>query len=173
MGSGSKGLYSGAYTGDSGNTAPKPTVYHATAALIDHIENPQPTSSTNEGIKGAHKRDNFQKEVDRIGARAINHQKNSQMDGVEKITYQMPKKDRYGNPTGDYKNKRFEKTVYDPSKISTSSYVKRGIQAANNAAKSSSTGKLGREWSGTDNHGVTWHGYCDSDGNITSFYPED
>jgi len=51
--------------------------------------------------------------------------------------------------------------------------MKSGLEAANNAAKESSTGKLGREWSGTDNDGHKWHGYCDDSGKLTSFYPED
>ncbi|MCF0133138.1 MAG: EndoU domain-containing protein [Blautia sp.] len=176
MGSGSKGLYSGAYTGETGKKPdykPEPTTYRATQALKDHIENPQPTSSNSEGIKGAHNKDNFTAEAKRVGAKTISSQSNSQLDGVEKIEYQMPKKDRFGKPTGEYKAKKFSKTVYDPSKISTDTYVKWGIQAANNAAKNSSTGKLGREWTGTDNQGVKWHGYCDANGKITSFYPED
>ena len=65
------------------------------------------------------------------------------------------------------------KTVYDSNKISTDQYIKQGLEAANNAAKNSTTGKLGHEWSGTDNKGIKWHGYCDDSGNITSFYPED
>ena len=26
---------------------------------------------------------------------------------------------------------------------------------------------------GIDSHGVSWHGYTDSNGNVTSFFPED
>ena len=69
--------------------------------------------------------------------------------------------------------KSFKKTVYDSSKINTDTYIKWGLQAANNAASSSSSGKLGHEWTGTDNQGVKWHGYCNDKGEITSFYPED
>lgn len=85
----------------------------------------------------------------------------------------MPKKDKYGNPTGEFKTKTFKKTVYDPSKIDTDTYIKRGLEAANNSARSSSSEKLGHEWTGTDNQGVKWPGYCDKTGKITSFYPED
>ena len=147
--------------------------YKATEALKNHIENPEPSTSGSDGIKGAHHKDNFLKEADRIGAKTTDTTPSKQIDGVETITYKMPKKDKYGNPTGDYKVKTFTKTVYDPSKIDTDTYIKWGLQAANNAAHSSSSGKLGHEWTGTDDQGVKWHGYCNSAGEITSFYPED
>ena len=125
------------------------------------------------GIKGAHNKDNFLREVVRIGAKTTGSTPNSQMDGVEQICYKMPKKDTTGKPTGSYKAQIFKKTVYDPAKISTDQYLERGLQAANDTASKSETGRLGHEWSGTDKKGVRWHGYCDSNGNITSFYPED
>lgn len=46
----------------------------------------------------------------------------------------------------EFKAKEYTKTVYDPNKISTNQYIKLGIEAANNSAKNSSTGKLGHEW---------------------------
>ena len=179
MSKGGSGLFSG--TKGSSETNSKSDAnkalsfkqYKATQALKNHIENPEPSSSGSEGIKGAHHKGNFVKEVERIGAKVIESTPNSQVDGVEQISYKMPKKDRFGNSTGDFKSKTFKKTVYNPSKIDTDVYIKRGLQAANNAAKVSSSGRLGREWTGSDNQGVKWHGYCDSNGNITSFYPED
>lgn len=147
--------------------------YKATEKLKNHIENPEPTTSGNDGIKGAHNKDNFLKEVHRIGAKITNSIPSSLIDGVETITYKIPKKDKNGNPTGYYKAKSFKKTIYDPSKIDTDTYIKRGLQAANHTANLSPTGKLGREWTGTDHEGVRWHGYCNSIGELISFYPED
>ena len=147
--------------------------YKSTASLRKHIESAESTKSGREGIKGAHHKNNLIKEANRIGAKITKTDPNSQMESVEKISYKMPMKDAKGNLTGNYKSKTFNKTVYDPAKISTDKYIKQGLQAANNAAKKSSSGKLGREWTGTDNKGVNWHGYCDKNGNITSFYPED
>ena len=147
--------------------------YNATEKLKNHIENSEPTSNGNNGIKGAHHKENFLKEVDRIGAKMTQSVPSTQLDGVETIFYKMPKKDKSGNPIGDYKAKSFKKTVYDPSIISTETYIKYGLQAANNAANLLNSGKLGREWTGTDNQGVKWHGYCNSSDEITSFYPED
>lgn len=146
--------------------------YKSTCDLGKHIEYAEPTKSSKEGIKGAHNKDNFLKEINHVGAKITETVPNSQMDGVEKISYKMPMKDVKGNLTGELKAKTFYKTVYNPEKISTDSYIERGLQAANNAAESS-TGKLNREWTGTDNQGIKWHGYCDKNGNITSFYPED
>lgn len=175
----SSGLFDGTKGSSASNNSSAPksgsasSKYTATQALKDHIENPQPASSGSEGIKGAHHKGNFTKEANRVGAKIIASTPNKQMDGIEQISYKMPKKDKYGNPTGDYKAKTYKKTVYDPSKIETQTYIKLGLQAANNAAKASTSGKLGHEWTGTDNNGVKWHGYCDANGVITSFYPED
>ena len=174
MSKGNSGLFSGTYSSTNGKRITKQdTIYFATEALRDHIENPQPSSSGSSGIKGAHNKDNFLNEMSRIGAKKISTTQNSQLDGVEQIKYKMPQKDKHGNPTGNFKAKEFSKTVYDPLKISTNEYLTWGLQTANNTVKQSAFGKLNREWSGTDNQGVKWHGYCDSNGNITSFYPED
>lgn len=148
-------------------------LYQATEALKNHIENAETSQSGKSGIKGAHNKDNFLHEVNRIGAKITGSTPNSQIDGIEQISYKMPKKDKFGKPTGEFKTQTFKKTAYDPTKISTDEYIERGLQAANNSARKSKPGKLDREWSGTDNKGVNWHGYCDENGNITSFYPED
>lgn len=149
------------------------TAYTATASLKNHIVNPESSTSGKQGIKGAHHKGNFINEVNRIGAKTTGSIENSQIKGVEKISYKMPKKDKFGNTTGEFQSKTHHKTVYDTSKIRTDQYIKRGLAAANNAASKSTNGKLKREWTGTDSQGVKWRGYCDSKGNITSFYPED
>ena len=177
----SKG-YSGLFTNTSGTSVnnsrdtsiTKPhESYTVTDELKNHIENAQPSESGKAGIKGAHNKENFSNEIKRIGATITDTKPNSQIDGIEKISYKMPKKDKFGKPTGEYQSSTHEKTVYDPKKISTDAYLKRGLEAANNAARISSTGKLIREWTGVDNQGVRWHGYCDNSGKITSFFPED
>ena len=178
MSKGISGLFFGTKSVDvTGNSrksnAKSVATYTETSSLHDHIVNPESSSSGKQGIKGAHHKGNFFKEVERIGAKITDSSSNSQMSGVEKISYKMPKRDKAGNPTGEYQSKTHYKTVYDSSIISSQQYINRGLEAANNAAEQSSSGKLGREWTGTDNSGVKWHGYCDSDGNITSFYPED
>jgi len=167
------GLFGGTQGASKATSKKSVKVYSATEALKNHIENAEPSSSGKAGIKGAHNKDNFLNEIDRIGAHTTSTAPNSQIDGVEKISYQMPKKDKTGKPTGEYQSKTHDKTVYDPAKISTDNYIKWGLEAANSAATKSPSGKLGHEWTGTDSNGVKWHGYCDDSGNITSFYPED
>lgn len=147
--------------------------YTATASLKNHIVNPERSTSGKQGIKGAHHKGNFISEVNRVGAKTTNSIQNSQIKGVEKVSYKMPRKDKFGKLTGEFQSKTHHKTVYDTSKIRTEQYIKRGLEAANNAASKSTNGKLKREWTGTDKQGVKWRGYCDSKGNITSFYPED
>lgn len=85
----------------------------------------------------------------------------------------MPKCDKTGAPIpGQYQEGVPKtKTVYDPKVISDEVYANRGIEAANEAVSRSPDGVLGREWTGVDNQGVTWRGYCE-DGKITSMYPE-
>ena len=177
MSKGSSGLFSGINSSVNNiaheEQSHSKDSYNATEELKNHIENAEPTPNGNNGINGAHHKENFLEEVNRIGAKITNSIPSMQIDGVETIFYKMPKRDKCGNPTGDYKVKSFKKTVYDSSTISTETYIKWGLQAANNAANLSFSGKLGREWTGTDNQGVKWHGYCNSGNEITSFYPED
>lgn len=149
------------------------TEYKVTEALKKHIEEADTSSLNQSGIKGGHNKDNFLKAANENGVKITKTESNSQMEGVEKIYYKVPKKDIQGKPTSELKATEYKKTVYDPKILSTDQYVNYGIEAANNAAKNSSTGKLSREWTGTDSNGVKWHGYCDESGQITSIYPED
>ena len=99
------------------NEQPKTTSYKSTQKLRNHIESAEKTNSGSEGIKGAHHKDNFINEANRIGAKITETVPNSQIDGVEKISYKMPMKDGKGNLTGSYKAKTFHKTVYNQAKI--------------------------------------------------------
>lgn len=148
------------------------------------IQNPQPASSLKEhiedfdgvardGIKGCHKKCNFEEAVDSLGGRIEGTEPLESIDGVEQVTYRLPKKDKTGKPTSEMRAQTFKKTVYDSSVISTEEYVSRGLEAAADAARKSTSGMIGHEWTGTDSHGVSWHGYTDADGSVTSFYPID
>lgn len=147
--------------------------YEVSDSLKNHIENAEPISSGKRGIKGAHNKDNFISILEKEGAIQVKSEKNSQIEGVEKISYKMPKKDGQGNLTGEYQKSIKMKTVYNPNIISTDNYIRWGLEAANNAASKLPNRRLGHEWSGVDNQGVRWRGYCNKDGEITSFYPED
>lgn len=69
------------------------------------------------------------------------------------------------------RQKPFIKSIYDPKVISDETFIKRGIEAANNALLNSTDGTLSRLWIGVDSQGITWRGYYEN-GKITSFYPE-
>ena len=103
------GLFGGTQGADKAASIKSAKVYSATEALKNHIENAEPTSSGKSGIKGAHNKDNFLNEIDRIGAHTTSTTPNSQIDGVEKISYQMPKKDKTGKPTGEFQSKIHDK----------------------------------------------------------------
>ncbi len=84
----------------------------------------------------------------------------------------MPKLNADGTPTGEYGAKVFTKTIYDPDVISDDEFIKRGLEAANDAISKSNDGVMPREWTEVDSEGITWHGYFE-DGKITSFFPDE
>lgn len=143
--------------------------YTADDTLRNHIENGESTTSRRRGVRGAHVKDTFMQNDILI----VSSTPHPQIPGVEIIEYRMPKRDKTGAPIpGEYQaGDPKTKAVYDPNVFSTDEYIRRGIEAANNAAKMFPDGVLPREWSGYDNQGVEWHGYY-QDGHITSFYPD-
>ena len=139
--------------------------------LRDHIDNVDKVGK--QGISGCHNSEIFEEALEELGGTIESREPVSSIDGVEVVTYRLPKRDRQGNPTDEMRSTSFTKTVFDPDKISTDEYVGRGMEAAAEAASRSDSGTLGHEWTGTDSQGVTWHGYTDSNGNVHSFYPTD
>lgn len=137
--------------------------------LRAHIENVDPNVPRKRGIGGAHNREAFlQNDIQIVSVTS-----HPEIPGIEIIEYQMPKLDKTGTPIpGEYQTgKPKRKTVYDPSVFSTEEYLRRGVEAANNASEQYSEGTLPREWSGYDSQGIKWRGYYEN-GVITSFYPE-
>ena len=153
-------------SGESGSKANK---YTLTENLRKHIEDVDLSVPRKRGIGGAHNKNNFLKNDIKV----VSITPNNNIKGVETIEYQMPKLDKTGTPIpGEYQGGTPKvKTVYDPDVISTDEYLKRGLEAANNASKNYTDGILPREWVGIDNQGVSWRGYC-ADGEISSMYPE-
>ncbi|WP_312355388.1 CdiA family toxin C-terminal domain-containing protein, partial [Aminipila sp.] len=140
-----------------------------TSELENHIKYTDSTVPRKRGIGGAHNADEFLKNDIQI----VSTKPNTNIKGVETVEYQLSKLDKTGTPIpGEYQSgKPFSKTIYDPKIISDETYMKRGIEAANNALSTSTDGTLPRIWSGVDKQGVAWRGYYE-DGVITSFYPE-
>lgn len=120
------------------------------------------------GISGCHRKDNFEKKLEAAGGKVVESKDILGIEGVESVTYVLPRKNREGKPTGEYKPKQFQKSVYDSSKISTDEYISRGIEAAANP-----TSIEGRKWTGIDSHNVQWNGYTNDAGEITTMYPID
>jgi RHS repeat-associated protein len=147
---------------------PKPIigkVYAKFSSNLDkHIIYVDPSVPRSRGIGGAHNKSEFMKN----NVNLISSRKHPNMPGVETITYQIPSIDGKSGKITGWKEKKFEKTVYDPKIISDQEYIKHGKEAANEAA---AKGTLGREWSGYDNKGIKWRGYA-TDGEVTSFYPD-
>ncbi|MBC2239256.1 T7SS effector LXG polymorphic toxin [Listeria booriae] len=140
--------------------------FKPTESLETHLKNTDPSVPRKRGIGGAHNSVEFYKNDVQIVSKT-----NSKVSGVVVVEYKMPKLNMDGTPTGEYGNKVFVKTIYDPQFISDKTYVNRGIEAANNAMLKSKDGTMPREWIGIDSKGVTWRGYY-QDGEITSFFPE-
>ena len=57
----------------------------------------------------------------------------SKIPGVKTVEYRMPKLNADGTPTGEYGARVFKKTIYDPDIISDDEFIKRGLEAANDA----------------------------------------
>lgn len=140
--------------------------YTATANLRQHIT--EAYGNGKQGIGGGHELEAFKAKLEEMGGQVKERIPCESIDGVEKVTYRLPKKSPDGKPTGETRTRLYSKTVYDASKISTDEYLRRGLEAANDAAKG---GRLPREWSGTDGQGVRWHGYAQNN-KIESFFPE-
>lgn len=166
---------SGLYAGTKGDLQDSNDIisYIDWEALKNHMERPDPSTSMKKGIKGAHNKNYFMKEIKRTGAQIVNSIQHPKMKGIETITYQMPKLNLTGEPNGTFRSKIFAKTVYDPAVLSTKAYIRRGLEAANQAIQNAPSHRLSREWTGIDHHGIQWRGYVDSHGHITSFYPEE
>ncbi len=87
----------------------------ATASrLRDHIEKGSGVGKN--GVSGCRRKDNFEKELEAAGGKVVESKDIPGIEGVESVTYVLPRKDREGKPTGEYKPKQFQKSVYDSSK---------------------------------------------------------
>ncbi len=143
------------------------TIFNSTPELEAHIKNIDPSVPRKRGIGGAHNsKEFFKNDV------AIVSETPSKIPGVKTVEYRMPKLNADGTPTGEYGARVFKKTIYDPDIISDDEFIKRGLDAANDAISKTDDGIMPREWSGIDSEGIMWHGYFE-DGQITSFFPDE
>ncbi|WP_124061404.1 CdiA family toxin C-terminal domain-containing protein [Gordonibacter sp. Marseille-P4307] len=123
-----------------------------------------------DGISGGHEKSAFEEKLREIGGRVIEETNILGIDGMKSVRYEVPKKDKAGNPTSEMSTISTPKSVYDKNVISAEEYMRRGLEAANNAA-TANNGSLSRSWNGTDNNGIKWKGYLDDNGNVSTLYP--
>lgn len=174
MGGHSGGLHSGtsgARANAGAGSAPAKTIagnYKASPGLRDHLESAK--DAGRDGISGGHEKSAFEEKLREIGGHVIEETNILGIDGMKSIRYEVPKKDKAGNPTSEMRTISTPKSVYDKNVISTEEYMRRGLEAANNAA-TANNGSLSRSWNGTDNNGVKWKGYLDDNGNVSTLYP--
>lgn len=125
---------------------------------------------TNKGVYGTHNLNEFTQAASENGIKIIS-QTPSNVKGISEVVYQVPKKNREGNIIpGEFKDKPYVKTVYDPKVFSDQKMLDLGQQAASNGYKDAiSQGR--REYQSTAG-GVKFQVYLDQEtGRITNFFP--
>ena len=125
------------------------------------------------GIKGAHNLNAFNQAVAQYNLKIVRKDKHPTIHGIYEIEYQVPKKNKLGQYTGDYRTptKPLVKTVYDPNIISDAKILEWGQQAAAKGIDQAiANGK--REFSETVN-GIKFRVYIDDNTKeVKNFFPE-
>lgn len=120
---------------------------------------------------GGHNFDNFKNTFTKNGWNlddcTISKNPHSNIDEIYEIKYGLPALDREGNIiTGQLKNVRTPKTVYDPKIISNEQMINWGKEAMANGTKN------GRVFTGQASNGLKFQRFIDeATGEITNFYP--
>ncbi len=115
----------------SADTAPiksAPGHYGASPGLRNHLESAKDGGAR--GINGGHEKTAFEKKLQEIGGRVIEETDIPGIEGVKSVRYEVPKKDKRGNPTSEMRTISAPKSVYDKNVISTDEYMRRGLEAA-------------------------------------------
>ena len=97
------------------------------------------------GVAGAHNLDAFNQAVNQYKLKIVRKDKHPTIKGIYEIEYQVPKKDKLGQYTGDYRTPKnpLIKTVYDPKVISDEKILEWGQQAAAQGYENAMTQQLG------------------------------
>lgn len=82
------------------------------------------------GVTGAHTLGSFDRAVKEYNLRITSKVEHSTVKGVYEIRYEIPLKNKQLEYTGDYKEIKEPKTVYDPSIIANDKIMEWGQQAA-------------------------------------------
>ena len=86
------------------------------------------------GVAGGHNRENFLNTLSQGGGRIVKEE-STNVDGITRIHYEIPRLGRDGKPDGTYKAISSPKTVYDPQKYSDNNILKWGQRAASKGYK--------------------------------------
>lgn len=80
------------------------------------------------GVIGGHNRENFINTLSQGGGRIVKEE-STNVDGITRIHYEIPRLGRDGKPDGTYKAISSPKTVYDPIKFSDHEMLEMGQKA--------------------------------------------
>ena len=80
------------------------------------------------GVAGGHNRENFLNTLSQGGGRIVKEE-STNVDGITRIHYEIPRLGRDGKPDGTYKAISSPKTVYDPIKFSDHEMLEMGQKA--------------------------------------------
>ena len=125
------------------------------------------------GVKGAHNLDIFNQAVSQYKLKIIRKDKHPTIDGIYEIEYQVPKKNKLQEYTGEYRTpkKPLVKTVYDPDIISNDKILEWGQQAAARGYKNA----ISKQLSGYNEtvNGLEFRIYLDLDtGKVKNVHPK-
>lgn len=153
--------------GNAASTQPGAGFVRFSGDFDAHILNRDFGVPAKRGIGGAHNLDEFMRysnEFKIVGT--VDH---PTVNGIQTISYQVAARDPAGRFTGAFRDKVFEKRVFDPSVMSPDTFLTWGRQAA---AEGQALSPLNRTWTGTAPNGLKFMGYLDDTGAVRSFFPD-
>lgn len=134
--------------------------------LFEHYNKQDCEYDRQKGILGAHNIKSFKAVIQAVGGRITNVQSVG-IPGLRNIEYRLPQRIPGGKRTGIEYNRKFTKTVYDPS--GEQNFIKHALEAITNATPVR-PGKI-NSWIGCDSRGVRWQIYKTKEGNILTAFP--
>ena len=122
------------------------------------------------GVAGGHNRENFLNTLSQGGGRIVKEE-STNVDGITRIHYEIPRLGRDGKPDGTYKAISSPKTVYDPQKYSDNNILKWGQRAASKGYKEAMGAFDVREYNATYN-GIEYKIYLNKKtGEVQNVHP--
>ena len=127
------------------------------------------------GVIGGHNRENFLNTLSQGGGRIVKEE-STNVDGITRIHYEIPRLGRDGKPDGTYKAISSPKTVYDPIKFSDHEMLEMGQKAVAKGYVSSvkASNDYLKNYQDTQQiNGIKFRYYIDKDTKgVTNVHPE-